>query len=366
VFHEEKETGVTHDPWVDFEGHERVIVARDERSGMHAVVAIHSTALGPALGGVRMSLYADSANPRGAALADAMRLSRAMTLKNSLAGLDHGGGKAVIFADPMNKSIDVLHAFGRMVSDLHGAYVTAGDVGMQVADMDVIGETCRWTTGRSVERGGVGDSGILTAVGVHQGMRAAASTIWGTPDLAGRTVAIVGVGKVGGRLAGHLVDEGAQVYALDPSGHALDQLRQAYPQVQPLSDVGEIFDREWDVISPNAMGGFLTRERAESVHTRLICGGANNQLATGEVGDILAERSVVYAPDFMVNCGGVIQVAEELQGADVKRARAKVLGVYETTLAVLERAQREGITPVAAAEAQALDRVNERVAAGRP
>lgn len=344
---------MTSDPWAEFDGHERVVVAQD--SGMTAVIAIHSTALGPALGGVRMSLYSDHSDPRGAAYADALRLSRAMTLKNSLAGLDHGGGKGVIFGDPSHKSIDVLHAFGRMVSQLDGAYVTAGDVGMRVEDMDVIGETCRWTTGRSVERGGVGDSGILTAVGVHQGMRAAASTIWGTPDLAGRKVAIVGVGKVGGRLAGHLVEEGAEVWALDP--HALESLRETYPSVQAIASVEELFAQEWDVVSPNAMGGFLTEDRARSVQTRLVCGGANNQLATPGVGHILADRGVLYAPDFMVNCGGVIQVAEELHGADVERARATVMKVFETTLEVLERAQREGITPVQAAEAQALDRV---------
>lgn len=346
---------MTHDPWAGFDGHERVVVAEDSRSGMRAVIAIHSTALGPSLGGVRMSLYSDNADPRGAAFADALRLSRAMTLKNSLAGLDHGGGKAVIFGDPSNKSIDVLHAFGRMVSQLDGAYVTAGDVGMNVEDMDVIGETCQWTTGRSVERGGVGDSGILTAVGVHQGMRAAASTIWGTPDLAGRRVAIVGVGKVGGRLAGHLVEEGAEVWALDP--HALDALRSTHPSVQALESLDQLFAEEWDVVSPNAMGGFFTEDRARSVQTRMVCGGANNQLATPTAGRILADRGVLYAPDFMVNCGGVIQVAEELQGANVERARAKVMEVFATTLGVIERAQREGLTPVEAAEAQALDRV---------
>ena len=177
------------DPWQDFTGHEQLLVAFDQASGMQAVIALHSTALGPALGGVRMSLYADRPEPKMAARQDALRLSRAMTYKNALAGLSHGGGKGVIFGDPTNKSVEVLHAFGRLVSSLNGRYITAGDVGMSVADMDTIGQTCQWTTGRSPENGGIGDSGILTAVGVWQGMRAAAAHVWGTPELAAHLAA---------------------------------------------------------------------------------------------------------------------------------------------------------------------------------
>ena len=156
-------------PWADFAGHEQVVIAQDEPSGLLVVIAIHSTVLGPALGGTRMSLYAASPNPGWAARQDALRLSRAMTYKNALAGLDHGGGKGVILADPAMKSVALLHAYGRVVESLGGRYVTAGDLDMTVHDMDVIGEACPWTTGRSPERGGVGDSGILTAVGVWQG-----------------------------------------------------------------------------------------------------------------------------------------------------------------------------------------------------
>ena len=347
-------------PWADFDGHEQVVVAYDAASGMQAVIAVHSTVLGPALGGVRMSIYADRTEPATAAHQDALRLSRAMTYKNALAGLDHGGGKGVIFGDPGNKSVEVLHAFGRLVTSLGGRYITAGDVGMSVADMDTIGQTCPWTTGRSPSSGGVGDSGILTAVGVWQAMRAAAGQVWGTCDLAGRRVGVVGAGKVGSRLVGHLIDEGAIVFVVDPASATLAALFKQYPQVQVLESTAALLGADLDVLSPNAMGGFLTMELAEHLSVPLICGGANHQLASPEVAGVLAARGVLYAPDFMVNCGGVIQVAEELTGCDLERARAKVMQVFTTTEKVLVRAQGTGCTPVAAAEALAEDRIAGR------
>jgi valine dehydrogenase (NAD+) len=354
--------GLTADPWAGFDGHERVLLADDQTTGLRAVIAIHSTVLGPSLGGVRMSTYSSyGRDAQAAAYADALRLSRAMTYKNALAGLDHGGGKAVIIHDSSHKPQELLHAFGELVASLHGRYVCAGDVGMSVADMDTIGETCRWTTGRSPENGGVGDSGILTAVGVHAGMRAGAQARWGSPDLQGLQVAVIGAGKVGGRLIGHLLDDGADVLALDPSATARQQVDQAHPgQVRWVAEVIELLDAEPDVLSPNALGGLLTAEFAEQLASRgvsLVCGGANNQLASPQVAEQLHEAGVLYAPDFCVNCGGVVQVAEELVGADVERARAKVEQVFDTTTRVLARAAAEGITPVAAAEREAEDRI---------
>ncbi len=356
------------DPWVGFEGHEEVLVAEDERTGLRAVIAIHSTVLGPALGGVRMSSYADAGDAtsaRSAAYADALRLSRAMTYKNALAGLHHGGGKAVIVHDPNHKTAALLHAFGRIVCSLDGRYVTAGDVGMTVTDMDTIGEACRWTTGRSVDKGGVGDSGVLTAVGVHAGMRAGAEAAFGSAELAGLTVGVVGAGKVGGRLIGHLLADGASVVASDPSVAAREHVDGQYPgRVRWVDDLAALVATEPDVLSPNAMGGLVTAEVATSLverGVRLVCGGANNQLAAPEVGDLLADAGVVYTPDFCVNCGGVVQVAEELVGADVERARATVERVFETTRSVLARARQEGITPVRAAEREA----EARIAAAR-
>lgn len=355
------------DPWAGFDGHEEVLVGQDDASGLRAVIAIHSTALGPALGGVRMSSYshagADS-EARAAAYADALRLSRAMTYKNALAGLQHGGGKAVIVHDPSDKPPDLLRAFGRMVCSLDGRYVTAGDVGMRVEDMDIIGESCRWTTGRSPDKGGVGDSGILTAIGVHAGMRAGAQEAFGTADLGGRTVAVIGAGKVGGRLIGHLLDDGASVVALEPEASVRAAIDAAYPGgVTWVDDLDALLSTRPEVVSPNALGGFLTVELVPLLAASgvgLVCGGANNQLASPEVGDLLAEHSVLYAPDFCVNCGGVIQVAEELVGADVDKARAKVEQVFQTTADVLTRAREEGLTPVRAAEREA----ETRIAAG--
>ncbi len=355
------------DPWVGFDGHESVVVAQDESTGLQAVVALHSTVLGPALGGVRMSTYADtSSGAHAAAYADALRLSRAMTYKNALAGLPHGGGKAVIVHDPSNKPPELLHAFGDLVTSLGGRYVTAGDVGMRVQDMDVISETCRWTTGRSPENGGVGDSGILTSVGVHLGMRAGAEAALGTADLSGVTVGVIGAGKVGGRLIGHLIRDRAQVIALDPSAAARSSLDAEYPNaITWVDSLAELLAYRPQVLSPNALGGAISEALVEDLaaaEVRLVCGGANNQLATDRVGDLLDHAGIVYAPDFCVNCGGVIQVAEELTGADLDRARATVERVFDTTRSVLERARGEGITPVRAAEREA----EARIAASLP
>ena len=350
-------TTVLEGPWSGFEGHEQVVTAQDGPTGLLVVIAIHSTVLGPALGGTRISAYEGNDSPGWAAQQDALRLSRAMTYKNALAGLDHGGGKAVILGDPHAKSIDLLHAYGRVVESLGGRYVTAGDLGITVADMDVIGETCRWATGRSPEQGGVGDSGILTAVGVWQGMRASAHHRWGSPDLAGRHVGVVGAGKVGGRLIG----EGARVSVVEPSKVALDALMADCPGVKIADSLDELISGDIDILSPNATGAMLTSSLVSRLQVEIICGGANNQLAVPEVADELAAAGILFAPDFMVNCGGVIQVAEELVGCDLTRARERVDRVYDTTERVLRRAAVEGVTPLRAAEAEAEDRIRAAV-----
>jgi valine dehydrogenase (NAD+) len=350
------------DPWSQFSDHEEVVVAQDPHTGLRAVVAIHSTKLGSALGGTRMSLYAEHSSPESAAYSDALRLSRAMTLKNALAGLNHGGGKAVLLADPHNKSRQELLNYGTLIESLGGKYVTAGDVGMQVADMDVVGETSKYVTGRSPERGGVGDSGILTALGIWQGMQAAVEFAGGSNDLSQSTVGVIGAGKVGGRLIGHLIESGgAQVVAMEPVASVRAEILAQYPDVIFVDSLKEMLAAGPSIISPNAMGGFVTSELVsplKNAGVSLVCGGANNQLAEPAVGDLLAAAGILYAPDFMVNCGGVIQVAEELVGANVARAREQVMNVYATTLGVLTSAQNAGITPVAAAEAKAWERIN--------
>src|SRR5215468_3930405 len=208
-------------------GHEQVVYCQDKQSGLRAIIGIYSTALGPALGGTRFYPYASEAD----ALADVLKLSRGMAYKNALAGLDLGGGKAVIWGDPGRaKSEALLRAYGRFVESLHGRYYTACDVGTYVADMDVIARETKYVTGRSPEHGGAGDSSILTAWGVFQGMRAAAEHQWGTPSLAGRTVGVAGLGKVGKHLVGHLLDDGAAVVATDVYEPAREWVRAAYPQ----------------------------------------------------------------------------------------------------------------------------------------
>ncbi|HEX2704281.1 MAG TPA: Glu/Leu/Phe/Val dehydrogenase dimerization domain-containing protein, partial [Candidatus Lustribacter sp.] len=267
------------DPTADLLGaaeHELVAVCHDRDTGLRAIIALHSTALGPGLGGTRFYPYPSFA----AALTDVLALSKAMSYKNALAGLDHGGGKAVIIGNPVTeKAPELLRAYGRFVESLGGRYVTACDVGTYVADMDVIGEATRFATGRSVARGGAGDSSVLTAYGVFEGMRAAAQQAWGTPTLAGRRVGIAGVGKVGRLLAAHLLDDGADVVVTDVSPAATQSLTQRFPQVEVAPDVATLCAMAIDVYSPCALGGALDPATVESLQARIVCGGANNQLA---------------------------------------------------------------------------------------
>jgi valine dehydrogenase (NAD+) len=249
------------------------------------------------------------------------------------------------------------------VSSLDGAYVTAGDVGISVADLDVISETCRWTTGRSPAKGGLGDSAILTAVGVLAGMRASTTVALGRDTFEGLSVAIVGLGKVGGRLAEHLTDAGADVIGFDPDADARARIADTCPGIRLADSLEEVLAAEVDVLSPNALGGLITADLAEATPARVICGAANNQLASPGIANVLAARGVTYAPDFLVNPGGVIQIAQEFVGGTLEQARVQAEGVFATTLRVLERAASEGVTPVTAAEQEAEDRIRHRRAA---
>ncbi|MBM6403032.1 Glu/Leu/Phe/Val dehydrogenase [Phycicoccus sp. CSK15P-2] len=345
---------------VDLAGHEQVAFCSDPGSGLRAVIALHSTALGPGLGGTRFHPYPTM----DAAVADVLRLSRAMSYKNALAGLDHGGGKAVIVGDPgRDKTPDVLRAYGRFVESLGGRYVTACDVGTYVADMDVVAEETRWATGRSPDRGGAGDSSVLTALGVYQGMRAAAQHVWGEPTLSGRRVGVVGVGKVGAKLTEHLLADGAEVLVTDVDREAVERVVAAHPGVTAAADAEDVARAELDVFSPNALGGALDDVTVDALRAEVVCGGANNQLVTngsGGTGDRLAERGIVYAPDFLVNAGGVIQVSDELHGFDMDRAAARTQAIFDSTLAVLDAARADGVSPAVAADRLA----EERMAAG--
>ncbi len=338
-------------------GHEEIVVHHDRATGLRAIVAIHSTARGAALGGTRFRAYDSDER----ALADVLALSRAMTYKNALAGLDHGGGKAVIIGDPATvKTPQLLAAYARLIESLGGRYVTAGDVGTTVADLDVMAQSCRWVTGKSPELGGGGDSGRLTALGVFEGMRAAAEHTWGSPSLAGRRVAVSGLGKVGRRLVGHLLDDGASVVAFDPGADTVAAVRAAHPrlEVAPSAEALEIDPA--DVYSPNALGGALNDSTVTRLRCAIVCGAANNQLAHPGIADALADRGILYLPDYLANAGGVIQVADELQGYDDARATARAAAIGTTAREVLTLADESGRTPEAAADELA----ERRIAAG--
>lgn len=328
--------------------HEQVVFCHDRGTGLRAIIAIYSTALGPALGGTRFYPYASEQD----AIDDVLHLSKGMAYKNALAGLDLGGGKAVIWGDPTKvKTEALLRAYGRFVSSLNGRYYTACDVGTYVQDMDVIARESTFVTGRSPEHGGAGDSSVLTAYGVFQGMKAAAAHRWGSPTLARRKVGVVGVGKVGKHLVEHLVEDGATVVVSDVNPAAVKDMQARY-QVSAAED---LLDIDLDVYAPCALGNALNDDTVPRLQAEIVCGAANNQLAHDGIDKLLADRGVLYAPDYCVNAGGVIQVADEIEGFSFERAKARAEKIFDTTTALLRTADTEGITPAAAA-----DRLAER------
>ncbi|HEX6075897.1 MAG TPA: Glu/Leu/Phe/Val dehydrogenase [Micromonosporaceae bacterium] len=337
-------------------GHEQVVFCEDTQSGLRAIIAIYSTALGPALGGTRFYPYRSEAE----ALHDVLELSRGMAYKNALAGLDLGGGKAVIWGDPArDKSEPLLRAYGRFVQSLGGRYITACDVGTYVADMDIVAKETRFVTGRSLEHGGAGDSSILTGWSVYQGMRAAAENVWGTASLSGRTVGIAGVGKVGRHLLEHLVAEDAGVVVADVSPAALNWVSTNYPQVRIVSGELELITGDIDVYAPCALGGALNDDTVPMLRARVVCGAANNQLAHPGIEKVLQDRGILYTPDYVVNAGGVIQVADEIEGFNFERAKSRASRIFETTQQVLQLAAAEGVPPAVAADRLAERRMAE-------
>jgi valine dehydrogenase (NAD+) len=337
-------------------GHEQVVFCQDPQTGLRAIIAIYSTALGPGLGGTRFFPYPSE----DAALADVLNLSRAMAYKNALADLDLGGGKAVIIGDPARlKTEALLRAYGRFVESLGGRYVTACDVGTYSEDMDIVARECHYVTGRTVLNGGGGDSSILTAIGVFHGMRAAAEHTWGRDSLEGRLVGVEGVGKVGHRLVGHLIDAGARVVVCDVSPAAVQRVQAAHPGVEAVSGQAELLACPIDVYAPCAMGGALNDESVAALSARIVCGGANNQLAHAGLEKVLADRGILYAPDYLVNAGGVIQVADERSGFNFERASARTEKIYVTAKKIFALADEEGVPPAVAADRLAERRMAE-------
>jgi leucine dehydrogenase len=338
--------------------HEELVIRKGRRSGVYTIVAVHSTKLGPALGGCRMWRYASSAD--GAR--DALRLSRAMTFKAAAAGLDLGGGKAVISLPPGpppngRSRRAVLEDFADAVSVLEGAYVTAEDVGTSSRDMSVIAERTKWVTGLPRSRGGSGDPSPFTALGVEAAMRASALRVFGSSLLKGRTVAVIGAGRVGSRVARLASRAGAKVLLtdIDDSRRSLaDELantRWTDPTSAVLADV--------DILAPCALGGVIDGHNVDRLRCAIVCGAANNQLAHDGVADDLAARGILYAPDFIANAGGLINVATELdpEGYDEKRTKDRVLGIEQTMENIYDEAARADATPLRAAYALARRRL---------
>jgi valine dehydrogenase (NAD+) len=283
-----------------------------------------------------------------------------MSYKAALAGLDLGGGKAVIIGDPTkHKSESLLRAYGRFVQSLNGRYYTACDVGTFSEDMDLIARECDFVTGRTTAHGGAGDSSVLTAYGVFQGMRAAATVVWGSDSLAGRTVGVSGVGKVGRHLVRHLVEADANVVITDVVPSTVERIRAEYPSITSAESADALVAMALDIYAPCALGFALTDEVVEVLSAKIVCGAANNQLAHPGIEKALEERGILYAPDYCVNSGGLIQVADELEGFSFERAQQRAAGIFDITRAVFERAASDGVPPAIAADRLAEARMRD-------
>lgn len=323
----------------DFDEHEGVHLFTDPASGLHCIIAIHSTALGPAGGGVRFWHYANS----GEAITDALRLSRGMSYKNAMAGLPMGGGKAVVLADAnRTKGEAMLKAFGRAIESLGGRYVTAEDVGMSDKDMVVISSETKFVTGLPVESGQAGGNpGPSTALGVYLGVKAAAARGLGAGDMKGVRVAIQGVGSVGGGLARLLAADGAELILADVDAGRAQAL--AAELGARAVDAGEVLSVDADIVSPNALGAILTEASIAALKAKVIAGGANNQLATPEDGRRVHERGILYAPDYGINAGGIINVCLEFFGnSNRAEVEARIHKIPERLDQVWDESARSG------------------------
>lgn len=335
--------------------HEQVVFTYLHDAGLKAIIAIHDTTLGPALGGVRMWPYATDEE----ALEDALRLARGMTYKAAAAGLNLGGGKAVIIGDPREQKSELLfRAFGKAVNALGGRYITAEDVGTDVLDMEYISRETQYVTGVDTLSGGSGDPSPFTAYGVLQGMKAAAERVYEDSSLAGRTVAIQGLGNVGTHLARRLVKEAAHVVATDIHPEKCEALLAELPEVEIVAP-NVILNAECDILAPCALGGVVNDETLPEFRCKIIAGAANNQLQTEAHGRALAERGIVYAPDYVINSGGLMNVYQELKGYNRERAFRVTQGILHNTRRIFDLAESQGIPTSEAANQLAVRRMQE-------
>ena len=335
--------------------HEQIVFCQDESTGLKAIIAIHNTVLGPALGGTRMWNYENEA----AALNDVMRLSRGMSYKASISGLNLGGGKAVIIGDSRTQKTEALmRRFGKFVDSLGGKYITAEDVGMSPADMEWIHDETDSVAGLPETLGGGGDPSPVTAYGVYMGMKASAKRAYGSDSLEGKRVVVQGAGHVGHYLIGYLVKEGANVAVSDIFQDKIDAVIKEYPNVDVVDPIS-IYDEEMDIYAPCALGATVNDDTLPRLKCKIIAGAANNQLKDEAIhGLVVREKGIIYAPDFLINAGGLINCYSELEGYNRKRAMSKTEKIYDTTLSIFDYADEKGIAVYQAANEMAERRIS--------
>ncbi|MFI5149629.1 MAG: Glu/Leu/Phe/Val dehydrogenase [Bacteroidia bacterium] len=335
--------------------HEQVVFCNDNETGLKSIIAIHNTVLGPALGGTRMWVYKSESE----ALKDVLRLSRGMTYKSACAGINLGGGKAVIIGDSKTQKTEaLLRRFGKFVNSLGGKYITAEDVGMGTRDMELIHMETDHVTGLPESMGGSGDPSPVTAYGVFLGMKASAKERWGSDSLSGKKVAVQGIGHVGESLVRQLVKEGCKVTICDINEEKVKLLVKELNIAAVTLD--EIYDVDMDIYAPCALGATLNSETLSRLKCAVICGAANNQLADETVHGVeLIQKGMLYAPDYVVNAGGIINVYYELEGYNRQRAMAHAENIYHTTLEIFRMAKAENIPSFAAANKLAEKRIAE-------
>ncbi|SDM80194.1 leucine dehydrogenase [Fictibacillus solisalsi] len=332
--------------------YEQMVICQDKQSGLKAIIVIHDTTLGPALGGTRMWTYKSEED----ALEDALRLARGMTYKNAAAGLNLGGGKTVIIGDPKkDKNEEMFRAFGRYIQGLNGRYITAEDVGTTVEDMDIIYQETPFVTGVSPAFGSSGNPSPVTAYGVYRGMKAAANEAFGTDSLEGKVIAVQGVGHVAYNLCRHLHEEGAHLIVTDINKEAVDRVVGEFGA--KAVDPDEIYGVECDIFAPCALGAIINDQTIGQLKAKVIAGAANNQLRETRHGDAIHEMGIVYAPDYVINAGGVINVADELNGYNRDRAMKKVETIYDNIAKVIEISKRDHIPTYLAADRLAEERI---------
>lgn len=333
--------------------HEQVVFCSDANSGLKAIIAIHNTTLGPALGGLRMWPYKSEA----AALKDVLRLSRGMTYKAAIAGLNLGGGKAVIIGDPRKqKNEHLFRAFGRYVDSLGGRYITAEDVGMELRDMEWIRMETKYVTGIPVSLGGSGDPSPYTGYGVYMGVKASAKIAFGSDSLEGKKVAVQGAGNVSYHLVKNLTKEGAKVYICDIFAEKAEHIAKEFGA--EIVSPEDIYDLDVDIFSPCALGGVVNDETIERIKAPVIAGGANNVLEDENThGQRLIDKGVVYAPDYVINAGGLINVANELEGYNHDRASQQVTRIYDTMIDILSYSKEHNLPSIQASNILAKKRI---------